>query len=402
MDKSWFLRAGVVAAVCSAFFGTRLVAQAPVSPPRAGGVQSDPIRCWWTTDTRAVQVGERFKLVVTCGIIESGPIRTLAGMDQFDPTALMLAPFEVIGGVRHEDIAVPPLRYFQYEYTVRLLSDRSFGQDVDIPPIRVTYQLEAGDEQTRGREQTYSLPALPMRIVSRVPASAASIRDASRETFADIEARQTRVTEEFVAAGLLFCFAATFVGLALIRMLGSRRTRVPASARPLPIGTVLSGCLRETRLLKSDVARDGWTPELVSRALTIFRIAGAIAAEKPVSQTLGASQAREGQLAFRKGLLRPRRALVSAPTTADTVMAKLAGANGLSARTRAILDGLQEALRAFNAACYSPNGGRDSAALDAAFESGADAIKRLRALKWWPARTADAAARSVTELRSQA
>src|SRR5262245_2151455 len=84
----------------------------------------DPIKCWWKTDKSAVEVGEQFTLTLTCGVIETRGTTVVPKMDQLDPGALQLDPFEVVGGSRHDDIQAPPWRYFQYEYTVRLI-----GQD---------------------------------------------------------------------------------------------------------------------------------------------------------------------------------------------------------------------------------------------------------------------------------
>ena len=50
---------------------------APAIAPRApkpGEVESDPIRCWWKADRTSVRVGEKFGLVLTCSVIETGPI----------------------------------------------------------------------------------------------------------------------------------------------------------------------------------------------------------------------------------------------------------------------------------------------------------------------------------------
>ena len=42
---------------------------------------------------------------------------------------------------RGEDVIVPPRRFFQFEYTVRLLGDGFFGKDVEVPPLRVTLRV---------------------------------------------------------------------------------------------------------------------------------------------------------------------------------------------------------------------------------------------------------------------
>ncbi len=73
--------------------------------------------------------------------------------------------------------------------------------------------------------------------------------------------------------------------------------------------------------VRAEAVRDGWTPSLAARALAPFRVAGAIALQQPVAQTLvaGDTPTREGQLALRHGMLRRRYALVSASITADAI-----------------------------------------------------------------------------------
>ena len=95
-----------------------------------GDVETDPIKCFWKTDRSAVIVGERFTVVLTCGIVETDKIKAVPDFNQLEPTTIGLQPFEVVKGVRHEDIRDAPWRYIQYEYTVRLIADSLFDKDV--------------------------------------------------------------------------------------------------------------------------------------------------------------------------------------------------------------------------------------------------------------------------------
>lgn len=372
------------------------------APPAPGDVETDPIRCWWKTDKSSVIVGERFTLTLTCGVVETSRVKVVPDMNQLEPTVVPLSPFEVVRGIRHEDIQAPPWRYFQHEYTVRLIGDAFFDKDVDVPPLKVTYRIQSAvGGGAQGRDLTYVLPALPMRIGSLVPKKANDIRDASHETFGIIEQRRSRATTEMVAAAILFGFAVVLLALAAVRLVGRYRVRTPAVARPLPIGAVLRGCLAEMRRVRAAVARDGWTPELVGRALTSLRIAGAIALGRPLSQTIADRRvsSREGQLALRKGLLGVKRALVSTPVTPDAIGRTLNNGQSYGASTEAILVGIQQSLRGFGAARYGRNGHLDATALDAALETGTDAVRRLRIAKLWPIRTAGAVARSAADVR---
>src|SRR5688500_15824116 len=175
-----------------------LIAQAPAITPRPappaaarpGEVETDPIRCWWKADQTAVRVGERFTVVLTCGVIETGAVTIVPAVNQLEAGAIQLTPFDVVSGVRRDDIVAPPWRYLQFEYVVRLMNDGFFGQDVNLPPLTVTYNLQAPGGGTQGRDQNYILPALPMRVLSVVPRAASDIRDASDETFEAIESRR--------------------------------------------------------------------------------------------------------------------------------------------------------------------------------------------------------------------
>src|SRR5689334_4631254 len=116
MTKPRFRVALVVAAVLASVPAAAQTKRAP----RPGEVESDPIRCWWKADRGAIRVGERFTLVLTCGVIETTSIKVVPAVNQLEPGAISLTPFEAVSGNRHEDVVVPPWRYIQYEYSMRL------------------------------------------------------------------------------------------------------------------------------------------------------------------------------------------------------------------------------------------------------------------------------------------
>ena len=133
-----------------------------------------------------MHVGEQFNVALTCAVIETSRAVVVPDVSQIEPGSIQMAPFEVLSGRRHPDIKTGMWRYFQYEYTVRLIADGFFGQDLAVPPISLNYRvnmLGAGAPQ-EGREKVYVLPQLPIRIVSLVPTIATDIRDAARDTFA--------------------------------------------------------------------------------------------------------------------------------------------------------------------------------------------------------------------------
>ena len=116
----------------------------------------------------------------------------MPNVSQLEGGAIQLTPFEVVSSTRRADVVAAPWRYVQFEYGVRLLADGFFGQDVNIPALTVTYNFRTADGANTGRDQSYVLPALPMRVLSLVPRGATDIRDTSAMTFGDIESARFR------------------------------------------------------------------------------------------------------------------------------------------------------------------------------------------------------------------
>jgi len=372
-------------------------AQTAAPGPRAGEVESDPIRCWWKADRTAVRVGERFGLVLTCAVIETGPITVVPALNQLEGGALSLTPFEVVSGIRGDDVVAPPWRYVQFDYEVRLLSDGFFGQDLMIPAVTVTYNLQTTGG-TQGRDQSYLLPALPMRILSLVPKDVSDIRDASGQTFATIASRRFQSTLALVLAWISFAFAGVMVMFLLVRATRQYRTSRVTAVRTLPAPSVLSGCLSALADVAGDAARQGWSPELSRRAAAALRVAGAVALGRPVAQEFAGPDAieRDGQIAIRSGWVRRRRVLLSASITSKVIAGHLGNGHRMRAGARTRLESMSDALAVLSVASYGRNGTLDAPALDSAVQSGADVIRGLRASARWPMRAADAIRRSFT------
>ena len=368
---------------------------APAIAPRAakpGEVESDPIRCWWKADRTSLRVGEKFGLVLTCSVIETGPITVVPVLNQLEPGALSLTPFEVVSGVSHEDVVVSPWRYIQREYSVRLLSDGFFGQDVTIPALTVTYNLQERGSGSQGRDQQYILPPLPMRILSLVPRSADDIRDASGQTFSSIESRRFRASLATTTAWVSFAFAFVFGVFALVRATGQLRAKKKGIVKPLPASSMLGASLSALARVKEDASQAGWTSDLSRRAAAALRIAGAVALGRPVSQQFVGADAieRDGQLMVYSGWPRRRRVLLSASTTSRTIAATMNNGHNPSARTRASLASISDALGVLSTSGYGRQAKEDAAALDSALADGTQAVRRIRSTTLWPWRTAQA------------
>ena len=347
-------------------------------PARPGEVQTDPIKCWWKADTTEVKIGQRFTVTLTCGVIETPSQKVIANTQALDPGAVQITPFEVVSGVRHEDILSPPWRYFQYEYQVRLLSEGFFGKEVMLPALRVTYNIQASSSGgAEGRDLTYQLPPIPMRVASIVPSTASDIRDAASQGFDIVAARRFRASTATVMGSILLVFALLLLVIAVLRALGRVRRRQPASLRRLAPASVLSAAVRALTAVQGSVGREGWSPALVRRSLSLVRLAVAVALGRAVAVTPVGPQTREreGQLAVKD---RRRRVMVSAAPTTATVARALADEEELPAKTRPALETLRGAMQVFNAAAYGKGTELDSSALSRALADSVEAMKRLR------------------------
>jgi len=345
---------------------------------KPGEVETDPIRCWWKSDRSAIRVGERFHVTLTCGVVEMPTVKVVPTLTQIDPGALQVPPFEVVGGNRRPDILTDSRRYLQYEYYVRLIGEGFFGQDVNIPALSITYHVQsAAGQGSEGRDRTYVLPPMPVRVLSLVPRDAADIRDSATGSFADIDARRFRANVAYAGAGILFAFAALLVIVAIVRVFGRVRQRTPAATRVVPAGVVLGACVRALRGVKAQVVREGWTPALARQALAALRLAGAVALDRRVAQgaiTEGMIE-RDGQIAVRHGWLWRRRTMLSASTTPASI-AKVIGRS--KSRDREALERLASSLATFGGVAYGREPELDRATLDAALDAGVAAIRRQR------------------------
>lgn len=354
-------------------------------PEPASGVATDPIRCWWKSARSAVHVGERFPLTVTCSVVDTEAIRVVADQLRLDPAAVRLAPFDVVGGIRHPDIQAGPRRFFQYEYSLRIIADGLFGREVAVPAFDVHYRVQHADGQAgavESMERTYRLPALPVRVSALVAPEADDIREGPPLTFGAIERRRLRGNVAFALAALLFSASLGCTAAAAGRVF--RWRRAPRAARLLSDDGILRGVVRELHQVEHEAARSGWTGELVGRALAASRVGAALAAGQrpPQVPVNGPAPDREGALVFSRGLIRPTRLLVSASVTSE------AGTP------------LQAALAELTAARYARADRLDAERLDRALEDTFAALRRLRAERSWPARASGVIARALARGRA--
>ena len=331
-------------------------------------VEVDPIECWWRTSATGVRIGETFTVILTCSVLESDAARVVPDESRLDPGVVQLPPFEVVGGTRAKDVTTAGRRFFQYSYQLRVIAENVFATTVSLPALEITYKTESradlGDS-VAGRDQSYALPALAIRVLSIVPDTALDIREAPVATFGEIEDVGFRGSAMRVGGWVLLALGGLMLVLALLSLLRRRSIDTPKS-RHLSDAVILRG-VRQELMSVQDQSRSGWTSDLAGRALSALRVVGAYAGGRHVSQRVtnvtsspGSSKvASDGQVAVSGRL--GTSALVSAATTAQHVE-----------------DELREALSAFAAARYGRDETFDSK-LDDGLEKGIRVTDRLLA-----------------------
>ncbi len=362
------------------------------SQAAAQDISTDPLQCWWRTSAGAVKIGEPFSVVLTCAVVETDAATVVVDQSRLEPSVVQFPPFEVLGGAHGADLRTDQRRFFQYEYRLRLIAENMFGKDAALPETKISYRVQSKVGQKtsiQGRDQTYMMPAQSVRVLSLVPADASDIRDASAETFGDIDRRAFRANLFTIVGTVLFVVAGLLAVLALVRLF--RRYRTPASAanRPITDRAILRGVGAELRAVRRE--RDnagGWSPELAGRALAALRIPSAYALGRKVGVAAtgspsGQAEPRLGGLTLRTGWIRTKDLGVSGAATAQTVAREQARGAG-NGRRAAMLDALAQALAAFTSAQYGRGEGTlDDPALDRALDTAFDVLKRMRLEQTW-------------------
>jgi hypothetical protein len=352
--------------------------------PQPVEVPFPPIECWWKNDRSAVRVGEHFMLTLTCATLDTERARVVVEESGLAPSALHLTPFEIVDGRRFRDIPNAPRRFFQYQYTMRLLGEEFFGKEVLLPRLQISYRVQnslQGGAALAGRETQYSLVPVPIRVLSLVPAGASEIRDTPSDTFGDVEQRLFRSNLLLILAGVMFVLGGLMAALVIARAAVKRRASVAARHRVVSPGALLRAAGRELGAVRTASQRDGWNSDLAGRAAAALRLAGAVALSQPVGQkevdrhTL----ATEGQVPAAPSLrnLTGKKMMLSSAVTPGAL-------NGKPSASPA-WDSLSQSLGVFSTARYGrppTNGDVDSSALDTALADAQDAVRRLRLSQW--------------------
>jgi hypothetical protein len=345
--------------------------------------EDDGLRCWLRTGTGAIRVGEPFSLVVTCQAADTDGLSVVVDESKLDPTTVQFPPFDVLRGARAADLHAPGVRFFQYEYSLRLINDLWFDRDIPLPDLTLTYRLKTGTgtgEAILGIERTYMLPREFLHVSSLVPDGASDIRDASDTTFRDVEATAFRADTLVSAGAAAATLGGAFVLVGLVRLAGGRRPRAERPVRPFSSSAVLSALGRELRTLQREREAAGWTPALVARGLAAWRIAGTIMLGGAPTQRVAADVAPDGALNLRRRLWIGETRVVSGHATSTAL-------DRLPAGSAEDVPAIQQALATFTRASYGSERVPDET-LDAALEAGREAVRSAARQHSWLARRA--------------
>jgi hypothetical protein len=346
----------------------------------------EPIRCWRQSTAGAVTIGESFTVVLTCAVYESDNAQVIPDESRLGVASVQMAPFEILGGSHPPDVRRGSRRFIQYDYQLRIISRDAIGRDVNIPALPISYRIHSrvGAAATlEGRDLEYVMPMLPIKVLSLVPADASDIRDASEASLAAVESLRFRSSLFRVLAFTFGALAAVMAVLALVPL--ARSKKVAAGERHhVPDRSILDHAAADLAATQSRANAEGWSDELVARALASTRVIAAAAIDQPISQkALAADGATpEGRLLVRHGVLRKTGASVSSAVTADHVRAAARG-GALSKTRQQQLEGLQSALSTFSTALYRKDPSRDGSALDDAVRHAIAVARDVAAERRW-------------------
>ena len=360
--------------------GSRLPTPETVKLPANLGWE--PIRCWRQSSSGAVAIGETFTLTLTCAVHDADNAQVIPDEARLGVASIQLAPFEILGGAHPPDVRRGTRRFFQYDYQLRVISPDAIGRDIFIPALTISYRIHSrvGAAATlEGRDLSYLMPMMPIKVLSLVPADAEDIRDASAASFASIESLRFRSSLFRV---LTITFGALAAAMAVLALVPLARTRASATAPDrdrVPARAVIDAAAADLREVQSRVSADGWSDDTIARALADMRLIAAAAIGYPISQRpvqTGAST--DGRLSLQHGLLRKRALTVSSAVTAADI-AKARTESGVSTTRGLQLEGLQDGLTTLGNALYRREPLRDASAIDDAVRHAIAAAKDVAA-----------------------
>ena len=360
-----------------------LAVLAAVASASAQSVETDPLQCWWRTSAAAVKVGQPFSVVLTCSVVDTDSVTVVPDQEPLDPLVTQMPPFEVLGGTHLPDLRTPDHRFFQYEYRLRIVAENAFGKDLNLPETKISYHVQSRTGTApaiEGRELTYNLPPISVRVLSLVPGDETDIRDASSSTFDDVSSRLFRASVLRTVAGVLFALAALGIVVAAGRVVGARGVEKTAAAQTVPDVAILRQLGRELSAVDRQRRVEGWTPALVDRLMTALRIAAAYALSRPVIQVLSsADRAPVGHLLVETGWPQRKRVIVAGSVTPELMRQATPRSD--------VIEELEHALNRVTVKQYGRDSRVEDDELEAALGAGERAVRRLTVNHTWLRRT---------------
>jgi hypothetical protein len=348
----------------------RSAAKAEPTPPPAKVLGWEPIRCWRQSSAGAIAIGETFTVVLTCAVFEAESAQVVPDESRLGVASIQMAPFEILGGAHPPDVRRGSRRFFQYDYQLRIISPDAIGRDVNIPPLPISYRIHsrvAAAATLEGRDLSYVMPMMPIKVLSLVPVDASDIRDASEASLGAVDALRFRSSLFQVLALTFGALAAAMVVLALVPLARGRSVETAAERDRIPDRAILARAADDLADVLSRVSSGAWGDDTIARALASTRLVAAAAIGHPISQKAAppGGVAAQGRLLVQHGLLRKTGASVSTSVTADDVARARSQAGAAFSTTRQQqLEGLQSGLAVMTSALYQQAPTRDAPALD--------------------------------------
>jgi hypothetical protein len=334
-----------------------------VSAQNAETMEVDALQCWRRIGANAVHVGERFAMTLTCAVVETNEARAAPDLAWLEPETLTVSPFEVLEGQRYQDIVRGSRRFFQYRYELRIIGEDYFGLDVELPALEIRYRIERaldGGALVEGRELTYFLPAESVRVLALVPAAVTDIRELPGETFGDVEGRLFRANATGILATVLAGLAGIVLLLAVVRARRDWQVSAVKVDRCVSSWDVARAAVGELTRVQAASEVEGWSRDLVGRALTVFRLAGALILEQPVSQMAQLDEASEAdcesRLYVRSWPFGGTEALVFSAMTVRRIESALPIIRYDRPEDERFLETIHKALKNFTTAQYTSDG----------------------------------------------
>ena len=331
----------------------------------------EPIRCWRQSSAGAIALGETFTVVLTCAVYEADNAQAVPDESRLGVASIQMAPFEILGGSHPPDVHRGSRRFFQYDYQLRIISRDAIGHDVNIPPLAISYRIHSrvgAAGALEGRDLSYVMPMMPIKVLSLVPADASDIRDASEASLAAVESMRFRSSLFRILTLAFGALAAVMAVLALVPLARSKAAPKADDRDRVPDRAILESAAQDLAAVQSRVIGEGWTDETVARALASTRLVAAAAIDQPISQKDVAKDGvvTDGRLLVEHGLLKKAGVTVSSPVTADDVKRASSSNSAFSTTRRQQLAGLQAGLSALTNALYRKEPVRDASLLDEA------------------------------------